>query len=163
MLIQVRIKFVPFTWRTNHLDSRKLKIQCNSQELPYNNYPVYIGVNLDRMLAYSEHVEKVKGKVSTRNNLKIILRNGPTNRQNNSNGTLLLFSEYCWAVWGKACHVKVNVELLNTCRVVTGNLRPTPLASLCRLAGIAPEDVHSWPSQPIAIILKKKENCWQFF
>ena len=31
--------------------------------------------------------------------------------------------------------------MLAVCRVVTGNLRPTPLSSLYRVAGIAPPDI----------------------
>ena len=51
-------------------------------------------------------------------------------------------AEYCCAVWGNSCHAKkVDAELNNACRTITGNLRPTPLPSLYRLAGIAPPDI----------------------
>ena len=131
----------------NHLASRKLKIQWNSQELQSNNYPVYLGVTLDRTLTYSEHAKKVKGKVSTRNNLLAKLANsnwGADPRTLRTTALVLSYStiEYSCVVWGKSCHAKnVNAELNNACRLVTGTLRPTPLASLYRLAGIAPPDV----------------------
>ena len=46
------------------------------------------------------------------------------------------------AVWARSCHAqKVDPELNNACRIVTGQLRPTPLALLYRSAGIAPPDI----------------------
>ena len=48
-------------------------------------------------------------------------------------------AEYSSAVWARSCHAKkVNPELNNACRIVTGQLRPTPLTLLYRSAGIAP-------------------------
>ena len=131
----------------NQQANRKLKIQWNNQELEYNDFPVYLGVTLDRTLTYSEHVRKVKGKVSTRNNLLTKLANsswGTDPRTLRTTALALSYStaEYCCAVWGKSCHAKkINPELNNACRVITGNLRPTPLPSLYRLAGIAPPEI----------------------
>ena len=59
----------------NHLAKRKLNIRWNSQELEYNNFPVYLGVTLDRTLSYAEHTKKVKEKVDTRNNILSKLAN----------------------------------------------------------------------------------------
>ena len=104
-------------------------------------------MTLDRTLTYSEHAKKVKGKVSTRNNLLAKLANsswGTDPRTLRTTALALSYStaEYCCAVWGKSCHAKkINAELNNACRVITGNLRPTPLTSVYRLAGIAPPDI----------------------
>ena len=131
----------------NRLTRRKLKIKWNSQELEHIDFPVYLGVTLDRTLTFSEHARKVKGKVSTRNNLLATLANssrGADPRTLRTTALALSYStaEYCSAVWGKSCHAKkINAELNNACRVITGNLRPTPLQSLYRLAGIAPPDI----------------------
>jgi len=39
---------------------------------------------------------------------------------------------------GESCHAKkIDPELNNTCQKITGTLRPTPLSSVYRLAGIA--------------------------
>ena len=47
--------------------------------------------------------------------------------------------DYCAPVWEKSCHAKkVDPELNNTCRIITGTLRSTPLPTVYRLAGIAP-------------------------
>ncbi|GFS15522.1 RNA-directed DNA polymerase from mobile element jockey [Elysia marginata] len=43
---------------------------------------------------------------------------------------------------GQICHAKkVDAELNNACRIVTGQLKPTPLPLLYRTAGIAPRDI----------------------
>ena len=51
-------------------------------------------------------------------------------------------AEYCAPVWGNSCHArKVDAELNNACRTITGTLRPTPLPLVYRLAGIAPPHI----------------------
>ena len=51
-------------------------------------------------------------------------------------------AEYCAAVWARSAHApKVDIELNKACRVITGNLRATPLPSMYRLAGIAPPNI----------------------
>ena len=51
-------------------------------------------------------------------------------------------AEYCAPVWRNSCHArKVDPELNNACRTITGTLRPTPLSSVYRLAGIAPPHI----------------------
>ena len=51
-------------------------------------------------------------------------------------------AEYCASVWGRSAHAhKVNPVLNRACRVVTGNLRSTPLNALYRISGISPPDI----------------------
>ena len=51
-------------------------------------------------------------------------------------------AEYCSPVWGRSSHAeKIDPELNNACRIVTGQLRPTPLPLLYRSAGIAPPQI----------------------
>ncbi|GFS02260.1 RNA-directed DNA polymerase from mobile element jockey-like protein [Elysia marginata] len=51
-------------------------------------------------------------------------------------------AEYSSAVWARSCHAKkVDAELNNACRIVTGQLRPTTLPLLYRTPGIAPPDI----------------------
>ena len=131
----------------NHIANKKLKVQWNGQQLEHTDFPVYLGVTLDRTLTYSAHVKKVKGKVATRNNLLAKLANsnwGTDPRTLRTTALALSYStaEYCCAVWGKSSHAnKVNAELNNACRLITGNLRPTPLTSVYKLAGIAPPEI----------------------
>ena len=51
-------------------------------------------------------------------------------------------AEYCSPVWGRSCHAyKLDPELNNACRIITGQLRATPLPLLYRTAGIAPPHI----------------------
>ena len=50
---------------------RKLSLTWNGVDLKHCDLPVYLGVTLDRTLSYKQHIEKVKGKMRTRNNLLI--------------------------------------------------------------------------------------------
>ena len=59
-------------------------------------------------------------------------------------GLALCYSagEYACPVWSRSVHAgQVDVALNETCRIITGCLKPTPLQMLHPLAGIAPPDV----------------------
>ncbi|CAG9124587.1 unnamed protein product [Plutella xylostella] len=61
-----------------------------------------------------------------------------------TSGLALAFSvgEYACPVWGRSAHAKlVDTALNETCRIITGCLKPTPVQMLYPLAGIAPPDV----------------------
>ena len=48
---------------------KQLNISWNGVNLTHCNLPLYLGVTLDRTLAYKAHIEKTKKKVGTRNNI----------------------------------------------------------------------------------------------
>ena len=131
----------------NHQAETKLNIIWNGQTLKYDNHPVYLGVTLDRTLSFSQHVMNVKAKVAARNSLLRKLANskwGADPKTLRTTALALTYStaEYSSAVWARSCHAKkVDPELNNACRIVTGQLRPTPLALLYRSAGIAPPEI----------------------
>ena len=131
----------------NHEANTKLNITWNGQLLENDNFPVYLGVTLDRTLSYNEHTTKVKAKVATRNNLLSKLANSnwganPTTLRSTALALSYSTAEYCSPVWAKSCHAKmVDPELNNACRIITGTLRPTPLPAVYRLAGIAPPHI----------------------
>ncbi|GFR89030.1 RNA-directed DNA polymerase from mobile element jockey-like protein [Elysia marginata] len=89
----------------------------------------------------------VKAKVAARNSLlrKLVNSNwGADPKTLRTTALALSYStaEYSSAVWARSCHAKkVDAELNNACRIVTGQLRPTPLPLLYRTAGIAPPDI----------------------
>ncbi|GFS10981.1 RNA-directed DNA polymerase from mobile element jockey-like protein [Elysia marginata] len=89
----------------------------------------------------------VKAKVAARNSLLRKLANsnwGADPKTLRTTALALSYStaEYSSAVWARSCHAKkVDAELNNACRIVTGQLRPTPLPLLYRTAGIAPSDI----------------------
>ena len=104
-------------------------------------------MTLDRTLSFAQHTKNVKAKVAARNSLLGKLANsnwGADPKTLRTTALALSYSsaEYCSAVWARSCHAKkVDPELNNACRVVTGQLRPTPLPLLYRSAGIAPPEV----------------------
>ncbi|ROT79848.1 putative growth/differentiation factor 11 [Penaeus vannamei] len=48
-------------------------------------------------------------------------------------------AEYCAPVWARSCHASaVDTELNQACRIITRNLKSTPLPAVHRMASIAP-------------------------
>ena len=115
--------------------------------LTHCNLPVYLGVTLDRTLSYKAHIEKTKKKVGTRNNIIRKLRTskwGATPTTLRSSPLALCYSaaEYACPVWERSTHAKkLDATLNETCRMITGCLKPTNTNSLPILAGIAPSDI----------------------
>ena len=126
---------------------KQLKISWNGVNLTHCNLPVYIGVTLDRTLSYKAHIEKTKKKVGTRNSIIRKLRNskwGATPTTLRSSALALCYSaaEYACPVWERSTQAKkLNATLNETCRMITGCLKPTNINSLPILAGIAPSDI----------------------
>ena len=126
---------------------RKLSLTWNGVDLKHCDFPVYLGVTLDRTLSYKQHIEKVKGKVRTRSNLHHKLTNsswGANTFTLRATALALCYSvaEYACPVWERSSHAKkVDASLNDSCRCITGCLRPTNVDSLYVLAGIAPPGV----------------------
>ena len=104
-------------------------------------------MTLDRTLSFAEHARKTKAKLATRNNLLSRLLNSnwgtdPKTKRTTAHALSYSVAEYCSPVWARSCHAqKIDPELNDACRTVTGQLRPTPLPLLYRSAGIAPPDI----------------------
>ncbi|XP_047028461.1 uncharacterized protein LOC124636417 [Helicoverpa zea] len=94
-----------------------------------------------------KNCENIKQKVASRNNLLRRLTSttwGASPTVLRATGLALCYSagEYACPVWSRSVHAgQVDVALNETCRIVTGCLKPTPLQMLHALAGIAPPDV----------------------
>ena len=99
------------------------------------------------LTCHIKHIEKTKKKVGTRNNIIRKLRNpkwGATPITLRSSALALCYSaaEYASPVWELSTHAKKLYATLNeTCRMITGWLKPTTTNSLPVLAGIAPSDI----------------------
>ena len=123
---------------------KQLNISWNGVNLTNCNLPVYLGVTLDRTLSYKAHIEKTKKKVGTRNNIIRKLRTskwGATPTTLRSSALALCYSaaEYSCPVCERSTHAnKLDATLNETCRMITGCLKPTNTNSLPVLAGIAP-------------------------
>ena len=114
--------------------------------LTHCNLPVYRGVTLDGTLSYKAHIENTKKKVGTRNNIIRKLRTSkwdtPTTLRSSALALRYSAAEYACPVWERSTHAKKLVPTLNeTCRMITGCLKPTHTNSLPVLAGIAPSDI----------------------
>ena len=56
-----------------HLDNRQshysLKVLMSGALIKYNPNPKYLGITLDRTLTFKQHLQKLRGKLGTRNNI----------------------------------------------------------------------------------------------
>ena len=147
---QLRANPIKTQLTLSHLRNREcgkqLNISWNGVNLTHCNLPVYLGITLERTLSYKAHIEKTKKKVGTRNN---IIRKQRTSKWGATPATLrsstlaLCYSaaEYVCPVWERSTHAKkLDATLNETCRMITGCLKPTNTNSLPVLAGIAPSD-----------------------
>lgn len=134
-----------------HLDNRQanreLQIEWNLIKLQHSSNPVYLGVTLDRTLTYKKHVEKTRAKVNTRNGVVRKLVSSHWGAQPDvlrSTSLALCFApaEYACPVWSRSTHAsKIDPILNDSCRLITGCLKPSNLDHLYMLAGIAPPQI----------------------
>ena len=131
----------------NREASRQLNIKWQGQAIEHSAAPKYLGVTLDRILSYKQHLEGLKGKVEARNNImrKLTTTKWGANASTlRSTGLALCFStaEYACSTWGRSAHAKkINMALNNTCRIITGCIKSTSVPKLYKLSGIAPPDI----------------------
>ena len=117
----------------NHHATRKMNVIWNGTPISHDKYPVYLDVTTDRTLSFKEHTRKLKAKIQSRNAL---LSKSANSKWGANPYTLLTtalalcFStaKYACPVWERSSHAgKVDSALSNTCRRITGCLKPTPL------------------------------------
>lgn len=127
--------------------NRTLKVSWLGEILGHTEHPVYLGVTMDRTLSFKNHCTKTKMKVQARNNLLRRLTGTtwgarPHTVRTTAMALCLPAAEYACEAWGRSSHVKqVDTAVNDTCRIITGCLRPTPRENLFILAGIAPPQV----------------------
>ena len=131
----------------NREAKRTLEVKWNNTDLENTPHPKYLGVTLDRTLSYKKHIHNTKMKVATRNNLLKKLSNSKWGCNASTIRTTALAlsysaAEYACPVWARSPHAsKLDPELNDACRSITGCLRPTNVEELYLLAGIAPPDI----------------------
>lgn len=145
----------------NRQAKRKLQVKWEGVTLNHTPHPKYLGVTLDRSLTYREHCINTKAKVNTRNNLlkKLVHTNWgaePTVLRTTALALCHSAAEYACPVWMSSTHAKkVDVAVNETCRIITGCLKPTNTNKLYTLCGIAPPEIRR---QVIAEEERKKCN-----
>ena len=132
-------------------DPRQSKTQVslflNSEPLPFNPSPVFLGVKFDRTLSFSSHVSMVQAKAAPRiRALKCIASKswGPSKESLSQLYTsfvrpVLTYASPAWAPFAPKSILKPLSVLHNrACRVVSGCLSSTPLPSLYAESGLPP-------------------------
>ncbi|CAG9114277.1 unnamed protein product [Plutella xylostella] len=131
----------------NRQAQRTLNITWRGTKIEHNDHPKYLGITLDRALTFKWNCVSLKRKVSSRNNLLRKLTStkwGASPDVLRTTGLALCYSagEFACPVWARSAHCReVDVALNDTCRTITGCLKPTPVWMLYSLCGIAPPDV----------------------
>ena len=122
---------------------RKLDVTWNGLELDHYTNHIYLGVTLDCKLSFKQHALNTKAKVNTRNNLLRKLTKSrwgyhPATVRTTALALCFPKAEYACSSCGRSRHTgHVDIALNDTCRIITGCLKATPIPCLYALAGIA--------------------------
>lgn len=131
----------------NHQKDRQLQINFKNSLLKHNFQPTYLGVTLDTSLTFKSHLDKLKQKLKTRNNLLSKLAGttwGANAKTLRISALALVYStaEYCSPVWKNSAHVsKIDTQLNVTMRTISGTISSTPITWLPVLSNIAPPEI----------------------
>ncbi|UYV64725.1 hypothetical protein LAZ67_3001785 [Cordylochernes scorpioides] len=131
----------------NHKANRPLKLIFCNKPLSHDPCPKYLGVTLDRSLTFRQHLEKTRDKLKTRNNIMTRLAGttwgcGADTLRTTALALVYSVAEYCAPVWERSSHTdSIDAQLNQTMRLITGNMRPTPIDWLPYLSNIAPPDL----------------------
>ena len=116
----------------------------DNKRLVFQQAQKYLGVRLDGMLTFKQHIEDVSGKVTSRVSLIRRLAGttwGACAKTLRISIQALVFyaTEYCAPVRSRSPHLKtVDVAINSPLRTISRCLKPTPVFPLPDLAGIAP-------------------------
>ena len=120
----------------NREAKRELDVFVDNKRLVFQQAPKYLGVRLDRMLNFKQHLEEIAEMVTSRVSL---IRSLACTTWGGSVKTLwistqsLVFPavEYCAPVWSRSTHVKkVDVAINSSLQTISGCLKPTPVFQL---------------------------------
>lgn len=128
----------------NKLLNAELKVTFNGKLLRHNHCPKLLGVNLDRSLTFNQRLTKTASKLRTRNNL--IRKLSETSLGTSAHvlrtsvlGLVYPTAEYCASVWLNSNHTnKIDVQLNESMRLITGTIQSILLYWLPTLSNIAP-------------------------
>ena len=123
-------KTVSAAYHINNREAkRELEVFVDNKRLVFQQAPKYLGVRLDRMLNFKQHLEEVAGKVTSRVALIRRLAGttwGASAKTLRISTQALVFpaAEYCAPVWRRSPHVKkVDVAINSSLRTISGCLK----------------------------------------
>lgn len=113
-------------------------------QLPNAEYPKYLEIKIDRALIFKKHLETVKKKLKTQNNIieKLAGTNCNSKATVHRTSTLVLaniVAEYCTPVWYRI--KKVHVELNQIILYISGTVRTTQVQWFPVLVNLIPPDL----------------------
>ena len=120
------------------------------ERIPFDKTPKYLGVTLDFILSYHEHLANTTAKVSKLCNLLKKLANNHygadfTTLRTSKFALFCPVAEYCCPIWSQSYHCQnVDVSLNEYLRLVSGCIKSTPTAMLPILSGIEPMDIRRY-------------------
>ena len=128
----------------NHTANITMEVSADGVLLPPQAEPKYLGVTLDRSLTYRTHIEDTSQKLKSRVS---IIRKLTATSWGASQSVLRIsalslcysVAEYAAPVWMRSAHVpKVETQLNEVMRLISGTIRSTPLNWLPTMNNIAP-------------------------
>lgn len=128
----------------NKMANRELSIPFEGHLLRHNMTPKYLGVTLDRTLSFNKHLSQSAAKINTRNNIIHKLcgttwGSSASTLRSSALGLVYSCAEYCAPVWLNSTHSnRVDVQLNNTMRIISGTIKSTPTHWLPTLSHIPP-------------------------
>jgi hypothetical protein len=144
-----------------HAAYKQLDMMFNGTSIKHVDHPKYLGVTLDWTLTFKSHIEKTAKNVNSRVNLvcKLAGTKWGSNAQTLRTASLALVyssAEYCAPVWLNSAHVhKLDLQLNNIMRLITGTVKSTELQLLPVLSNIPPPKVRRE-----AALSRELKNSW---
>ena len=126
---------------------RELDVYINTTRLNFQRTTTYLGVKLDRILSYRQHLGGLRDKVMARSALirKIVdtgWRVSPSTLRTSALALVYAPDKYCAPTWSRSRHTSLlDVSLNCALRTITGCLQLTPIDQLPVLAGIPPAEL----------------------
>ena len=136
----------------NKMANHKINVLFDGQVIKNSRFSKYLGVTLDRILTYKEHLTKTAAKLKTRNNIIQKLANSEWGADSNtlriSTVTLTRsVAHYCSLVQLQSAHTnKVDTQLNSAIRIITGAVKSTPINWLPVLSNLNPPHQHRYNS-----------------
>ncbi|KAG4065142.1 hypothetical protein HA402_007539 [Bradysia odoriphaga] len=141
-----KTKVSVFHLRNSHA-RRELRVLFEGKALKHDFFPKYLGATMDRALTFKTNSEKLAAKLATRINLLRKLAGTTWGADANVLRTTALslvysVAEYCAPIWLKCAHTdRIDVQLNEALRIISGTVASTPVEWLSVLANIEPPSI----------------------